>query len=1534
MNDNNSKFYTQQDVTMLLKELEASKVIREQIAKLSTEPDLSKAIHQVLAALGTYMNAERAYIFEEKDNFYPNTYEWCASGITTEIASLQSVTKEDVVTWTDILKEGKCVVISDIEKIRYTEPQLYQTLARQNIRSVIEAPITAGGNLIGFIGVDNAPQDITKIIAESLAVLGSFIGTAMKDYKKQEHLRKSHAAIRNNLLMQAEMLDSISCGIFAYTLPEYELLIMNDEAKKIIGCGKADNPVKAFLEFVHKKILPEDRTKFKQASEHLNKPGDSTRCGYRALVHEKLINIQTNIKLLKFDNGQKYILCSMLDITEQTVLTDSLARERKSYREALTNGSEYSYSFDVTEGLIYEDFTTAHGINPAQVLGLSVPFSFDEMNQKYLETSKLEFQNRGTAKYFTCQELIEAFGQGITNLSLEYYNPNQETYIRVTALLSRDDRTNHIHAYIFAVDITEIRKKEKAQNAALKAANEKLNRSNDEMNIRLDTILNGISGGLKIIDVENNFCYLYISEGAAQLQGYTVDEFLEKYQKRVTSNIYAADGEAALAEANRQIQEKGSYAVKYRVPHKDGSIKWVIDRGKLIIDNSGKRLYYTLMQDVTELEERNNRLNNILIMQEQMADCLGSGIFAYTLPERKVLILNQEAQKMFGCLGDPPEQFGSIIMNRIIPEDIEVVKKAVCKLTQPGDHAEYVFHAAWHDGGFVTIKTNTKLLSFNNGQRFILTSLTDITAQENAEKLLDDERRQYRDALIFDCEAFFTLDLTENQLQQSIISKAGEDMTKKFHLNFPAKYDDLAEKWFSDSRIVCINNNSSIIRSRDKLIECYRNGVTRVDVEYMVSETEKYFRIMVLLSAQKESGHIQASFILYDTTEERSVEQQHREIIDSLGKIYCGLFYFNLRNHRCIVVKQQPDIVNVLPATDAITSFCNLYTKEFVQKEYWGKIRAFLDENTFAERLRHTDTDVIEYQRSVLGWCRGTIVVSERDAAGNPAAVVFAVNTIEQQKQAELAQQTALKAAYEAANIANAAKTEFLANMSHDIRTPMNAIIGMTAIAGTRIDDKDCVADCLSKITVSSKHLLGLINEVLDMSKIESGKVDLMDEEFNLSDLIDNLLTMSKPQAAAKKHKLTVSVQNIEHENVIGDSQRIQQTFMNLMGNAIKYTPEGGTIHLSITEKPTNRVKIGCYEFVFEDNGIGMSEEFLKHIFEPFARAKDGRVDKIQGTGLGMAITKNIVQMMNGDIHVESKLNQGTKITVTIYLKLQNIHDVIPPETFIDLPILVADDEQSACEFTCKVLGELGMKGEWVLSGKEAVDIAVAHHEDNNDFFAVILDWKMPGMDGVETTREIRKRIGKDVPIIIISAYDWSDIELEARAAGANAFISKPLFKSKVAHMFNELLSGSEEENKNNYLEGFRKEDFSGRRALLAEDNNLNAEIAGEILGMAGLTVEYAKDGRQAVEMMRSAADDYYDIVFMDIQMPFMNGYEASVAIRALPRDYTKRVPIIAMTANAFAEDIAAAKNAGMNEHIAKPLDFDQLLKSLKKWLG
>lgn len=546
---------------------------------------------------------------------------------------------------------------------------------------------------------------------------------------------------------------------------------------------------------------------------------------------------------------------------------------------------------------------------------------------------------------------------------------------------------------------------------------------------------------------------------------------------------------------------------------------------------------------------------------------------------------------------------------------------------------------------------------------------------------------------------------------------------------------------------------------------------------------------------------------------------------------------------------------------------------------------------------------------------------------------VMLAQDITQPKKIELEAQEALREACDAANHANEAKTEFLANMSHDIRTPMNAIIGMTAIAAAHINQKDRVMDSLEKITSASKHLLSLINELLDMSQIEKGNVTLDEDEFNLSELVDNMISIVTPDIESHGHSFEIAIENVEHEHVYGDSLKIQQIFTNIMSNAIKYTPDGGNIRVKISEKPTNHAKIGCYEFVFTDNGIGMSEDFIKVIFDPFSRANNKYVKDMQGTGLGMAITKNIVSMMNGDIKVESKLGEGSKFTVTIFLKLLDV-DENNTNDFTDLPVLVVDDDLICCATSVATLNSIGMQGEAVYNGQDAISKTVIRHERNDDYFAIIMDWKMPEMDGIETAREIRRRIGSQVPIIMLSAYDFSEIEQEAREAGIDCFIAKPLFKSRLKNIFRQIANGDhKKKNTGTAIEHIKENNYSNKRILIVEDNDLNREIAVEIVGMTGAMIDTAINGKQAVDLVANNYKGFYDMILMDIQMPVMDGYEATKAIRALEDEKGKDIVIIAMTANAFAEDVIRARNAGFNDHFAKPINLEKLNELLKDGL-
>ena len=664
--------------------------------------------------------------------------------------------------------------------------------------------------------------------------------------------------------------------------------------------------------------------------------------------------------------------------------------------------------------------------------------------------------------------------------------------------------------------------------------------------------------------------------------------------------------------------------------------------------------------------------------------------------------------------------------------------------------------------------------------------------------------------------------------------------------------------------------------------------------------------------------------------------QEATRIIDASTNLFDSLFTVDLEKHTYEFLKNDSQQKSIPPrgnASDLRQFFDKIIDKNSLSTDAHEKFDKDNIASILTPGVRFIQEEWRTNDRENPCWYQASILCLARDAQGKPTSVLVAIQDVTDAKAEELRAHIALEDAFKAAEHASQAKSDFLNSMSHDIRTPMNSIMGLTAIAGMHVNDPERVRECLTNITSASRHLLGLINEVLDMAKIESGSIDLPEEPFDLSESIENLITMMNPQIAAKHQELKVVLVDIKHEHVLGDPTRLQQVFVNIMGNSVKFTPEGGMIGLRITELPSSIQSSACYEFVFSDTGCGMSEEFMKRLFEPFSRANDSRTTKVEGTGLGMAIVKSVVSLMSGTIDVESKEGEGTTFTVMVHMKLRDAEQ----EDLSDLegiPVLVVDDDEVACEGACILLDDIGMKSEFRLSGPAGIE-AVRNRLDNDPYRVVILDWRMPGMSGLEAAKHIREATNEAVPIIILSAYDWSMIEQEARQVGVDAFISKPLFRSRLVQVMKELLVG---EMKSVIDEKAMLEElaFQGKRVLLTEDNPMAAEIARELVEMTGAAVEHAENGKLALDMLLAHEPGYYDIVLMDIQMPVMNGHEAAAAIRAQAdkRPDMGQIPIVALSADAFAEDVRHARSAGMNDHMSKPPEIETLVRMLKKWVN
>ncbi len=691
------------------------------------------------------------------------------------------------------------------------------------------------------------------------------------------------------------------------------------------------------------------------------------------------------------------------------------------------------------------------------------------------------------------------------------------------------------------------------------------------------------------------------------------------------------------------------------------------------------------------------------------------------------------------------------------------------------------------------------------------------------------------------------------------------------------------------------------------------------------------------LRKEKEVAVIEAE-------EVSAISELYSTCLNGVARSYVAIYYIRVpENHYVMVYPEDGDDKEEGSFNEAVRNKVENSIMIASAEQDKEELIKNLQLDSLLDFLKDRDSVEFRYRRVIEGsgnieWCLSAVTCVKRDENGIPVNLVMSVRSIDDIMKKEIAQRQFIKSALERAEAESAAKTKFLSSMSHDIRTPMNAITGMTTIATMHIDDKERVKDCLNKITISSRHLLNLINEVLDMSKIESGKVVLNQEEMNIPSEIEALLSIFRGEMKKKNILMHTNLVKIEHEDAIGDPVRLQQILVNILGNAIKFTPVDGTITLDIKEKPTRQPGYSEYDFIIADTGIGMSEDFIKVAFEPFKREESSTgVRRIEGTGLGLSIAYNLAKMMGGDIKIKSVLGKGSEFTIQVILKIPEAVAPIDYTSLVSLSVLIVDDDKDTCEYEMELLDSVGMVGEYVLDGREAVRRVVERHNENKDFSVVVLDWLMPGQDGIETARQIREQVGHELPIIFLTTYDWAEIEADARKAGINAFISKPLFKSRFLGAMKTALRDENVEIPGIQLkrvENFEKTNtnFVGHRILLAEDNDLNAEIAIELLTSVGFIVDRAENGKEAHRMLVESPVDTYNLVLMDIQMPIMNGYEATVKIRAEERMDLKKIPIVAMSADTFKEDIDKARASGMNNHVGKPIELDKLYKILEQF--
>ncbi|MCI8787538.1 MAG: response regulator [Lachnospiraceae bacterium] len=713
-----------------------------------------------------------------------------------------------------------------------------------------------------------------------------------------------------------------------------------------------------------------------------------------------------------------------------------------------------------------------------------------------------------------------------------------------------------------------------------------------------------------------------------------------------------------------------------------------------------------------------------------------------------------------------------------------------------------------------------------------------------------------------------------------------------------------------------------------------------ISVEYRLRhKSKKLLYIMGNIKLIRQNGNLAYQRFLLDCTAQKQRENSERiererrqmELVHALTADYSIVCFFDLDTDTGNLLQMDNESASLLGDTFVGEISLRRNMSHYIDNYVYEEDREMMRDAFSPGQLKENLANRKQYYANFRAIQDGEIKYSQLKAVrigtwDTSHGMVLGLRSVDAETRYEMEQKGLLEDALLQANRASKAKSTFLSNMSHDIRTPMNAIVGFTALAMTHIDHRDQVEEYLKKIMTSGNHLLSLINDILDMSRIESGKMHLDEKEYSLPDILHGLRNIILADIRAKQLELYIDAVDVINEEIYCDRLRLNQVLLNLLSNAIKYTGAGGIVTMRVTEKTGAPAGYAAFEFSIKDTGIGMSEEFIKHIFEPFERERNSTISGIQGTGLGMAITKNIIDMMNGSIEVKSEQGNGTEFIVSLTFRLNEVKKEAK-----DIPelkncrALVVDDDFNTCDSVSYMLQQIGMRAEWTLSGREAVLRTRQALMRGDTYCVYIIDWLLPDMNGVEITRRIRKEMGENVPIIILTAYDWADIEDEAKEAGVTAFCSKPLFMSELRSCLHSVVNTDQESPE----DGTKPRKLHSGRILLAEDNELNQEIATAILGEAGFQIEIAENGQIAVDMLSRSQPGYYQLILMDIQMPVMNGYDAAKAIRKLTDSRLASLPILAMTANAFEEDRLEALKCGMNGHIAKPINIDLLFETL-----
>lgn len=1034
-----------------------------------------------------------------------------------------------------------------------------------------------------------------------------------------------------------------------------------------------------------------------------------------------------------------------------------------------------------------------------------------------------------------------------------------------------------------------------------------------------DSLPGGMMGGY----IEEGFPFYFVNNQMLKYLGYASEaEFVADIEGMVSNCMHPDDRAMVDGEVARQMAERGEYVVEYRMKRRDGSYIWVHDLGREVTAENGKPAIISVCIDITAQKKAQAEVVHLY-------NNVPGAVFRVRYDaDFSVADANDGLYELLGYTREEFTALGNRMTAVVYPDDLNAVRDKLLAEENRNNTIQDEHRLVCKNGNVKWISLKTQVMPGDDGTPYFYGFLVDITdeklAQERVRELYEKELAYFAQAASLEGSIQGRVNVTQDRVESyqstadCAIAQAGDT------------YEQAVGRLADSAIDAAYREHLRSSLNRTQLLSDFSAGKTDLHFEFLRKRTDGsafWSKTSFKYHQNPESGDVIAFFYTIDITEQKVQEQLLSRVTELDYEVLSDI---DIRRDTFHVVSYHASMEPLMPAKGRFQAEAKAIAaatmEPAAEQEYLARLNPAYMQRELAEqgsysfmvetRGEHGYARVKRYQVFYISRELGRVCIARTDVT----------DIIRQEQQ----QKEALAAALAAAEQANAAKTDFLSRMSHEIRTPMNAIIGMSAIAAQAIGDDERVAECISKIGISSRFLLSLINDILDMSRIESGKMLLKNEKIPTEDFINGLNAICYSQAAAKGVDYECIVDPTLDDFYIGDAMKLQQVLLNILSNAIKFTGEGGKVTFSaaLHRKSKNGATL---RYIVNDTGVGISEGFLLHLFEPFSQESSGTTAQYGGTGLGLSISKNIIDMMGGKITVRSIKGIGSEFTVDVQLGIteeellrHNRKKALP--NFSALKTLVVDDDVAVCESAVDTLKEMGITAEWVDSGRKAIEQIQAMWDTGKHYDMILIDWKMPDIDGIETARRIRAIVGPEVTIIIITAYDWASIEHEATLAGVNLLMSKPMFKSSLISAFSKALGEKEEIRTGNKPAVF---DFTGRRILLVEDNAINTEVAVALLESKGFAVDTAENGLRAIELFSKTEAGFYDAILMDIRMPQMDGLAAANHIRHMSNTDAKTIPIIAMTANAFDDDMEKSKAAGMNAHLAKPIEPERLYQVL-----